>query len=306
MFETWLLSEAPERGNEAISVFQSAQCAESGKTPHVVIISDACRTPARDFDTQRITAVSAFPNRPVGGPLEKNRTFSMPAHREPAKYPYTMPNYNPGAHPEARRADHSGAHGPGQYRQERQMDTCLSRLPGMTFRTFSGLFVGVDKAFSMPWLSLIGVTPTQELPGRAAPGRYPAVQPSSGCRLRSSRRARLRRPGPPMCQLATSAIDMPGGSSGFQLYRVAGPAGVRSNHSTSTFQVAKLKEFGCPNTLRISSYAMPSIVARRPPPTDFSGGIWVCAVFLATIVVRHDAYLPDWLLVRFVDCYKPQ
>ncbi len=38
------------------------------------------------------------------------------------------------------------------------MDTCLSRLPGMTFRTFSGLFVGVDKAFSMPWLSLIGVT----------------------------------------------------------------------------------------------------------------------------------------------------
>ena len=75
MFETWLLSEAPERGNEAISVFQSAQCAESGKTPHVVIISDACRTPARDFDTQRITAVSAFPNRPVGGPLKRADIF---------------------------------------------------------------------------------------------------------------------------------------------------------------------------------------------------------------------------------------
>lgn len=58
--ETWLLSEAPERPDAAINVPRSAALAAWGYTPHVVIISDACRTPAHDLDTQYITGVSAF------------------------------------------------------------------------------------------------------------------------------------------------------------------------------------------------------------------------------------------------------
>lgn len=62
MVETWLLSGAPLRSSAAISVGKSIQAAKRGRTPHVVIISDACRTPAKDLDTQSLTPVAAFPN----------------------------------------------------------------------------------------------------------------------------------------------------------------------------------------------------------------------------------------------------
>ncbi|KRE25586.1 hypothetical protein ASG82_18775 [Mycobacterium sp. Soil538] len=75
MTETWLLSEAPRRGNAAISVGQSVLAARRGRTPHVVIISDACRTPAQQIDTQSLTAVSAFPNEPAGGPPRRVDVF---------------------------------------------------------------------------------------------------------------------------------------------------------------------------------------------------------------------------------------
>ena len=75
MLETWMLSEAPRRGDAAISVARSVVAARRGRTPHVVIISDACRTPAREIDTQSITAVSAFPNEPAGGPQKRVDVF---------------------------------------------------------------------------------------------------------------------------------------------------------------------------------------------------------------------------------------
>lgn len=62
MDEVWLLSEAPENGNEAINVSASARSAWVGATPHVVIISDACRVPSRSYETQALRAGSAFPN----------------------------------------------------------------------------------------------------------------------------------------------------------------------------------------------------------------------------------------------------
>ncbi len=41
----------------------------------MVIISDACRTPAQQIDTQSLTAVSAFPNEPAGGPPRRVDVF---------------------------------------------------------------------------------------------------------------------------------------------------------------------------------------------------------------------------------------
>lgn len=73
--ETWLLTEAPKKGNAAISVAQSIDDASRGRTPHVVIVSDACRTPAREIVTQSITAVSAFPNEDIGGPRKRVDVF---------------------------------------------------------------------------------------------------------------------------------------------------------------------------------------------------------------------------------------
>lgn len=69
--DTWLLSEAPRRGSAAISVTQSIMTARRGRTPHVVIISDACRTPAKEIDMQGLTPVSMFPNEPPGGPSQR-------------------------------------------------------------------------------------------------------------------------------------------------------------------------------------------------------------------------------------------
>ncbi|OBF20017.1 caspase family protein [Mycobacterium sp. ACS4331] len=73
--ETWLLSRAPQQGSAAISVFMSTLDARSGRTPHVVIISDACRTPARDLQGQRLTGVSAFPNDPLPVPNRRVDVF---------------------------------------------------------------------------------------------------------------------------------------------------------------------------------------------------------------------------------------
>lgn len=73
--ETWLLSKAPLRADAAISVVKSQQLAACGRTPHVVIISDACRTPAQHLDTQSIIGVSAFANYPNDGPEQRVEVF---------------------------------------------------------------------------------------------------------------------------------------------------------------------------------------------------------------------------------------
>ncbi len=73
--ETWLLSDAPDDGDAAISVTRSAQAARFGVTPHVVIVSDACRTPAQELQTQSINGASAFPNNPTEGPEKRVDVF---------------------------------------------------------------------------------------------------------------------------------------------------------------------------------------------------------------------------------------
>ena len=73
--ETWLLSDAPDDGDAAISVTRSAQAARFGVTPHVVIVSDACRTPAQELQTQSVNGASAFPNNPTEAPEKRVDVF---------------------------------------------------------------------------------------------------------------------------------------------------------------------------------------------------------------------------------------
>ena len=73
--ETWLLSDAPDDGDAAISVTRSAQGARFGVTPHVVIVSDACRTPAQELQTQSVNGASVFPNNPTEAPEKRVDVF---------------------------------------------------------------------------------------------------------------------------------------------------------------------------------------------------------------------------------------
>jgi hypothetical protein len=60
--EQWLLSDAPDDPNAAINVLGSVALAQRGGTPHVVLISDACRTSAAGGQQQHVRGGEIFPN----------------------------------------------------------------------------------------------------------------------------------------------------------------------------------------------------------------------------------------------------
>ncbi|MFI0813886.1 hypothetical protein [Streptomyces echinatus] len=65
--EYWLLSEAPDNPNEAVNVAASIALAEQCRVPHVVLISDACRTAPASIQYDRVHGGLIFPNRPPSG-----------------------------------------------------------------------------------------------------------------------------------------------------------------------------------------------------------------------------------------------
>lgn len=60
--EQWLLSGAPRSSNEAINVQSSRFSARITGLPHIVFISDACRSIPNDFSILRVTGSVIFPN----------------------------------------------------------------------------------------------------------------------------------------------------------------------------------------------------------------------------------------------------
>jgi hypothetical protein len=65
--EYWLLSGAPERPQEAVNLEDSVELARYCGIPHVVFISDACRSAAMGTQAQAITGSPIFPNEGRGG-----------------------------------------------------------------------------------------------------------------------------------------------------------------------------------------------------------------------------------------------
>lgn len=66
--EYWLLSDAPTDSQAAVNVASSVEFAQHGVVPHVIFISDACRTAAEGTQAQAITGCEIFPNDAVEGP----------------------------------------------------------------------------------------------------------------------------------------------------------------------------------------------------------------------------------------------
>lgn len=60
--EYWLLSGAPDDANEAVNVEASIPLARQSGIPHVVLISDACRTAAASIQSQAVQGSIVFPN----------------------------------------------------------------------------------------------------------------------------------------------------------------------------------------------------------------------------------------------------
>lgn len=65
--EYWLLTGAPSDTQEAINVSGSENLARYCGIPHVMFVSDACRTAAEGVRAQRITGSEIFPNETVIG-----------------------------------------------------------------------------------------------------------------------------------------------------------------------------------------------------------------------------------------------
>ena len=61
--EYWLLSGAPDDPQEAVKVASSVALARYCGIPHVVLVSDACRTAAESIQAQNVEGSSIFPNR---------------------------------------------------------------------------------------------------------------------------------------------------------------------------------------------------------------------------------------------------
>lgn len=68
MYEQWLLSRAPDDPGAAVNLLGSEMLARQCGIPHVVFISDACRTAADSIQAQRVTGGEIFPNPRANGP----------------------------------------------------------------------------------------------------------------------------------------------------------------------------------------------------------------------------------------------
>jgi hypothetical protein len=69
--EFWMLTDAMEDANASVNVSLSVELARWSSIPHVVFISDACRTAVKTLQTQRIAGSCVFPNAQNAGGQEK-------------------------------------------------------------------------------------------------------------------------------------------------------------------------------------------------------------------------------------------
>ena len=67
--EHWMLSAAPDNPNEAVSLIESVALARQSGIPHVVFISDACRSRSESLRTERVRGSLIFPNARSAPPV---------------------------------------------------------------------------------------------------------------------------------------------------------------------------------------------------------------------------------------------
>jgi Caspase domain len=91
--DLWLLSDAPAKSGEAVNVEGSIQLARYCGIPHVVLISDACRTAADGIAATGVTGTEIFPNDPMDGKERAVDAFFACARGKPA-LEVKNPNYS--------------------------------------------------------------------------------------------------------------------------------------------------------------------------------------------------------------------
>lgn len=84
MGEYWLLTNAPRDAQEAVNVRGSEDLARYCGVPHVVFISDACRTAADTIQAQNVTGSEIFPNDSLTGTQQPVDLFYACALGRPA------------------------------------------------------------------------------------------------------------------------------------------------------------------------------------------------------------------------------
>lgn len=82
--EYWLLSNGIVDANAAVNLKGSAELARRGVIPHVVFISDACRTAAQSIQAQGIAGSLIFPNRAPAGQGKQVDVFYATLIGDPA------------------------------------------------------------------------------------------------------------------------------------------------------------------------------------------------------------------------------
>lgn len=82
--DIWLLSDAPFQASEAVNVEGSIQAARGCGIPHIVLISDACRTAAEGIRGLGVQGIDVFPNDPVDGLERAVDTYFACARGKPA------------------------------------------------------------------------------------------------------------------------------------------------------------------------------------------------------------------------------
>lgn len=94
--EAWLLSQAPANPNEAVNVTQCIRLARVCGIPHVVFVSDACRSMPATYGVAMVTPGSVFPSAsPQANPPEVDTFYATlpgnPAYELPPDQ--AVPNY---------------------------------------------------------------------------------------------------------------------------------------------------------------------------------------------------------------------
>ena len=82
--EFWLLSRAPENPNEAVNVFRSIEDARNSGIPHVVFVSDACRSSAKGLPLSGVSGGTIFPNAGYSASRSKVDVFYATRPGDPA------------------------------------------------------------------------------------------------------------------------------------------------------------------------------------------------------------------------------
>lgn len=90
--ELWLLSDAPGNADEAVSFVETIELARDSGIPHVVVISDACRSIPQTTTGIRVRGSVVFPNNPTNTVVQPKVDKLQASQMGAAAYEVVLPD----------------------------------------------------------------------------------------------------------------------------------------------------------------------------------------------------------------------